>query len=70
MGGQGKVIQVDESLMRGKRKYNRGRLLSAYLPAERDNEDEGDPRHCNRIEGSWVFGLLGRVMVEITELQR
>ncbi|CAF3455500.1 unnamed protein product, partial [Rotaria sp. Silwood2] len=27
MGGIGKVVQIDESLFRGKRKYNRGRLL-------------------------------------------
>ncbi|CAF1438954.1 unnamed protein product [Didymodactylos carnosus] len=27
MGGIGEVVQIDESLVRGKRKYNRGRLL-------------------------------------------
>ncbi|CAF4500135.1 unnamed protein product, partial [Didymodactylos carnosus] len=27
MGGIGEVVQIDESLFRGKRKYNRGRLL-------------------------------------------
>jgi hypothetical protein len=27
MGGIGKIVQIDESLFRGKRKYNRGRLL-------------------------------------------
>ena len=26
MGGIGEVVQIDESLFRGKRKYNRGRL--------------------------------------------
>ena len=27
MGGQGYSVQIDESLFRGKRKYNKGRLL-------------------------------------------
>lgn len=41
MGGPGEIVQVDESLFRGKRKYNRGRLLL------------GD----RRGEGPWVLGL-------------
>jgi hypothetical protein len=60
MGGQDKVIQMDE-WMRVKQKYNRGWLLGADLPAERDNEYEGDHRHCNRIEGPWVFGMATRL---------
>lgn len=64
------VIQIDESLLRGKRKYNRGRLLQGNqaIPPEdhRDYEldigENGDEpsnnrNHGRRIEGPWIFGL-------------
>ena len=67
-GGDGYIIQIDESLMRGKRKANRGRLLLGDgIPNENpvaedsdsdssDNEDE-NANNRRRIAGPWVFGL-------------
>jgi hypothetical protein len=34
MGDTNTIVQLDESLMRGKRKYNRGRLLGADIATE------------------------------------
>ncbi|XP_077550789.1 uncharacterized protein LOC144164118 [Haemaphysalis longicornis] len=54
MGGPGEIIQVDECLMRGKRKANRGRMLSGdNVPAKRQNNHGGVVDR-----GPWVFGLL------------
>ena len=38
MGGIGEVVQIDESLFRGKRKYHRGRLLLG----NRDNDNNNN----------------------------
>ena len=52
MAGPGHIVQVDESLMRGRRKNNRGRLLGGnQAPAPRVN-------YGNRVVGLWVFGLV------------
>jgi hypothetical protein len=46
MAGKGKKVQGDESLLRGKRKANKGRLLAGdrkrRRDEEEDDEDEGD----------------------------
>ena len=61
MGGVGQVVQIDESLFRGRRKYNRGRVLQGDgVPGRRPNN------HGQRVEGPWVFGLL---LVESGELR-
>lgn len=64
MGGEGKLLQMDECLLRGKRKFNRGRYRGADEPAEELSDDEIDdediftPRNYGkRIEGPWVFGI-------------
>lgn len=52
MGGPGQIIQIDESLMRGRRKYNRGRLLRGNAaPPARQN-------YGNRVVGPWIFGMV------------
>jgi len=38
--GTNTIVQVDESLMRGKRKYNRGRLLRANIATENVDVNE------------------------------
>ena len=63
------VIQANESLLRGKRKYNRGRMLlgDGGIPAEereaaREMAQELDivlPRrgnYNNRVQGPWIVG--------------
>ncbi|XP_077497423.1 uncharacterized protein LOC144108024 [Amblyomma americanum] len=54
MGGVGQEVQIDETLLRGKRKANRGRLLTG---------DAVPPRHRNNYggvadKGPWVFGMV------------
>lgn len=52
MRGPEQIVQIDESLMRGRRKNNRGRLLRGNaFPAARQN-------YGRVIDGPWVFGLV------------
>lgn len=60
MGGEDCVVQVDECLLRGRRKNNKGRLRGADLPAECDTTLSHDNTYGNRIEGPWVVGLAQR----------
>ncbi|KAF4527971.1 hypothetical protein B566_EDAN014963 [Ephemera danica] len=78
MGASGKPLQVDESLLRGKRKANRGRLLGAdrkaprvHLTAEDHHIINATPatkrNHGKRMAGPWVLGIvepLGSSIVE------
>lgn len=68
MGGKGFSIQIDESLFKGKRKYNRGRILAGdKKPQETIGErlrtmvkDKiiSKRNYGNRVIGPWVFGLV------------
>ena len=54
MGGLGSICMIDESLLRGRRKYNRGRLLRGNrLPLARQN-------YGRAIAGPWIFGMVLR----------
>lgn len=61
------LVQMDESLLRGKAKYGRGRRLLGDIAtnAVAGTDDELDELHQNvhrnfgnRIEGPWIFGLV------------
>ena len=54
MGGLGSICMIDESLLRGRRKYNRGRLLwRNRFPLARRN-------YGRAIVGPWIFGMVLR----------
>ena len=66
-GGEGHILQVDETLMHGKRKANRGRLMLYKIYSRiAHNQDRrwGAPpqnanqrNHGNRDNGPWCFGI-------------
>jgi hypothetical protein len=69
LGGPGIVIQVDECLLRGSRKNNKGRFRLGDLPSENLNVDDDseniDPlayevrNYGRRLDGPWVFRVFG-----------
>ena len=74
-GGPGHIIQADESLLHGKRKSNRGRLLMfehllrtagrTVLP----NVQGGRRNHGNRANGPWLLGLADCIREETGKLK-
>ncbi|KAH8030553.1 hypothetical protein HPB51_008673 [Rhipicephalus microplus] len=53
MGGVGEVVQIDECLLRGRRKPNRGRLLTGdNVPSRRRNNYGGVSN-----KGLWISGM-------------
>jgi len=67
MGGKGYNIQIDESLFRGKRKSNRGRLLLGDKKPKENvldklrsivENNQSSRNYGNRVTGPWVFGMV------------
>ncbi|XP_077523856.1 uncharacterized protein LOC144134927 [Amblyomma americanum] len=54
MGGVGQEVQIDETRLRGKRKANRGRLLTGDAIPPRHRNNYGGVAH----KGPWVFGMV------------
>ena len=60
LGGNGKIVEIDESLMRGRQKYNRGRyLLGDILDLKPANNCRRN-NYGERKDGPWVFGMAER----------
>lgn len=50
MGGKGYIVQIDESLFQGRRKYNRGRLrLGDHRPKNNENS-YSDSSFCSNFD--------------------
>ena len=65
MGGPGcSVVSIDEALMRGKRKYHRGRMLLG----DRVRGARGR-NHGQAVDGPWVFGMACRTAEGLLELR-
>ena len=66
-------VQINESLLAGKRKYNRGRLLLSDLATIRDPDSQSRSKNYgNRIGGPWIFGMVGekKMKMDVNEQQK
>ncbi|CAF0714116.1 unnamed protein product, partial [Brachionus calyciflorus] len=66
MGGPGYRIQIDESLFQGKRKSNRGRLLSSDKGSKKSFRSKN---YGDRVQGPWVFGLVCQKIEDIQKVK-
>ena len=58
IGGEGEIVQIDESLMRGYRKNNKGRYLLGDILNLDPTENSRRSNYGQRIDGPWVFGMV------------
>lgn len=63
LGGLGATCCIDKSLLRGKRKYNRGRILlgNRVAPARRN--------YGNHVVGPWIFEIPSRIANDAIDLR-
>lgn len=67
-GGPNETVEINESLQRGKRKYNRGRILledrrGEMITVNSDLESKKENNNRNygrRVGGYWVFEIYCR----------
>ena len=58
LGGSGQIVQIDESLIRGKRKYGVGRLLIRDLIDSVPEHNSRRQNFGNRTDGPWVYSMI------------
>ena len=58
LGGNNEIIQIDESLMRGRRKANKGRYLLGNVADPSPANTHRRTNYGDREDGPWVFGMV------------
>ena len=58
LGGPDTIVQIDESLMRGRRKNNKGRYLLGDLIDLDPTRNSRRLNYGERENGPWVFGMI------------
>ena len=65
MGRRGNAVQIDECLLQGKRKSNKGRYRLSDHPYEKiensTDENLSLRNYGSRLSGGWIFGLVERI---------
>jgi len=74
MGGKDYIIQIDESLFHGKRKYNKGRVLKGDKKPKNEQGDKNTKKskknYGNRVTGPWVLGLVCQKRSDVISKKR
>ena len=58
LGGPDTIVQIDESLMRGRRKNNKGRYLLGDVIDLDPTSNSRRHNYGERENGPWVFGMI------------
>ncbi len=60
LGGTDSIVEIDETLMRGRRKNHQGRLLIGDFLDYDPNHNSRRQNYGGRVNGPWIFGLIER----------